>query len=134
MTEFVSVRVNQAADLVVLIHAAFVIFVVLGGLLASRWPKVMWVHAPAAIWGIVVEYAGFICPLTPLEIAFRERAGQAGYHGGFVEHYVESLLYPSNLTREFQLALGTCVLLVNGVVYWRVLRRRRKTKAKCRRT
>ena len=134
MTEFVSVRVNHSADLVVLIHAAFVIFVVLGGLLALRWPKVMWVHAPAAIWGIVVEYAGFICPLTPLEIALRERAGQAGYRGGFVEHYVESLLYPSNLTREFQLTLGTCVLLVNGVVYWRVLRRRRKTKAKCRRT
>jgi hypothetical protein len=134
MTEFISVWVNHSADLVVLIHAAFVIFVVLGGLLALRWPKVMWVHAPAAIWGIVVEYAGFICPLTPLEIALRERAGQAGYRGGFVEHSVESLLYPSNLTREFQLALGTCVLLVNGVVYWRVLRRRRKTKAKCRRT
>jgi hypothetical protein len=114
----------MAADLVVLVHAGFVIFVVLGGLLAFRWPRALWVHAPAAIWGILVEYAGLICPLTPLEIALRERAGRAGYHGGFVEHYVNALLYPTSLTRELQVAFGTLALLVNVIVYWRVLRRR----------
>jgi hypothetical protein len=114
------------ADIVVLIHALFVVFVVLGGLLALRWPKVLWVHAPAAIWGIVVEYAGFICPLTPLEIALRERAGQVGYQGGFVEHYVEGLLYPTDLTRSVQFVLGTFVLLLNAIVYWRVLSTRTK--------
>jgi Protein of Unknown function (DUF2784) len=114
------------ADIVVLIHALFVVFVVVGGLLALRWPKVLWVHAPAAIWGVVVEYAGFICPLTPLEIALRERAGQAGYQGGFVEHYVEGLLYPADLTRSVQFVLGTFVLLLNAIVYWRVLSTRTK--------
>lgn len=117
------------ADLVVSIHAAFVLFVLLGGLLALRWPRVLWVHAPAAIWGITVEYAGFICPLTPLEVALRERAGEAGYRGGFIEHYVEGLLYPTGLTREVQIALGTCALIVNVVVYWRVLARRRRVAA-----
>ena len=112
------------ADVIVLIHALFVVFVVLGGLLALRWPKVLWVHAPAAVWGVVVEYAGFICPLTPLEIALRQRAGEAGYQGGFVEHYVEGLLYPAGLTRGVQIALGTFALAVNVIVYWRVLRNR----------
>lgn len=114
------------ADLVVLIHALFVVFVVLGGLLVLRWPKVLWVHAPAAIWGVVVEYAGFICPLTPLEISLRERAGEGGYQGGFVEHYVEALLYPTGLTRGIQIALGTVALAVNVVVYWHVLSTRAK--------
>jgi len=115
----------MVADLVVAIHAIFVVFVVVGGLLGLRWPKVLWVHAPAAVWGIAVEYAGFICPLTPLEIALRQHAGDAGYRGGFIEHYVEGLLYPSGLTRELQIALGTCALLVNLVVYWYVLLRSR---------
>jgi hypothetical protein len=115
------------ADLVVGIHAAFVLFVVAGGLLALRWPKVLWVHAPAAIWGITVEYAGFFCPLTPLEVELRQRAGAAGYRGGFIEHYIESLLYPSGLTRELQFALGTCVLLVNVGAYWYVLRHARRS-------
>ena len=113
------------ADLVVVIHAGFVVFVVCGGLLALRWPKVLWLHAPAAVWGVIVEYAGFICPLTPLEIALREQAGAAGYRGGFIEHYIERLLYPTGLTRELQIAFGTFALLVNVGVYWRVLARRR---------
>jgi hypothetical protein len=87
---------------------------------------VLWVHAPAAIWGIAVEYAGFICPLTPLEVALRQREGDAGYRGGFIEHYVETLLYPTGLTREAQIALGTGALLVNIVIYWRVLARSRR--------
>lgn len=112
------------ADLVVLLHVCFVLFVVLGGFLSLRWPRLIWVHAPAAIWGVVVEYAGFICPLTPLEIALRNRAGQPGYPGGFIEYYVESLLYPTGLTREVQIALGTVALLANAMVYCYVLRRK----------
>jgi hypothetical protein len=117
-------KMPALADTVVLVHAAFVLFVVLGGLLAFRWPKVLWLHAPAAVWGVIVEFAGFICPLTPLEIALRERAGEAGYEGGFIEHYVEGLLYPTGLTREVQVAIGTAVLILNVFVYRRVLRRR----------
>lgn len=115
----------MAADLVVLVHAAFVLFVALGGLLALRWRGIVWLHVPAAVWGIIVEYAGFICPLTPLEVWLRERAGQAGYQGGFVEHYVERLLYPTGLTRGLQIAIGTGVLVVNVVVYWRLFAHRR---------
>jgi hypothetical protein len=116
------------ADLVVLLHVCFVLFVVLGGFLLLRWPKLLWVHAPAALWGIVVEYAGFICPLTPLEIALRNRAGQPGYRGGFIEYYVESLLYPTGLTREVQIALGTVALFANGMVYCYVLRRKTRSR------
>ena len=122
------------AELVIAIHAAFVVFVVAGGLLGLRWPKLLWVHAPAAIWGIVVEYAGFVCPLTPLEVALRQRAGNAGYGGGFIEHYVEALLYPSGLTRDLQIALGTAALLVNLVVYWYVLQRSRRRQSQSRRS
>jgi hypothetical protein len=105
------------ADAVVLIHLAFVAFVVAGGLLTIRWPRVAWAHIPAAIWGAVIEYVGWICPLTPLENALRDRAGQGGYTGGFVEHYLLRTLYPSGLTRTDQWALGTIVIVINGVAY-----------------
>ena len=112
------------ADAVALFHAAFVLFVVLGGLLVLRWRRVAWLHVPAAIWGVLIEYGGWICPLTPLENALRERAGQAGYSGGFVEHYVLRALYPAGLTREVQWVLGGLVLLINGLVYGSILIRR----------
>ena len=118
------------ADAVALLHAAFVAFVVLGGLLVLRWRRVAWLHVPAAIWGVLIEYSGWICPLTPLENALRERAGQAGYSGGFVEHYILRVLYPAGLTREMQWVLGALVLIINGLVYgsiwfrWRDSRRR----------
>ena len=105
------------ADAVALLHAAFVAFVVLGGLLVLRWRRVAWLHVPAAIWGVLIEYSGWICPLTPLENALRERAGQAGYSGGFVEHYGSHVLYPAGLTREMQWVLGALVVIVNGLVY-----------------
>ncbi len=111
------------ADLVVLAHLGFVVFVVIGGAAALRWPRLAWVHLPAAAWGALVEYAGWICPLTPLENALREAGGQAAYSGGFVEHYVVPMLYPEALTRGAQIALGSVVLLVNGMVYWRLARR-----------
>ena len=113
------------ADGVALIHAAFVLFVVAGGFLAIRWRRVAWFHLPAVIWGALIEYAGWICPLTPLENALRERAGQAGYTGGFVEHYVLRALYPAGLTRTTSFLLGTSVVLINVVVYAYIWRRGR---------
>src|SRR6266705_3428635 len=105
------------ADGVVLLHAAFVAFVMLGGFLAWRWRAVLWAHVPAALWGAAIEYAGLICPLTPLENALRARAGLEGYRGGFVEHYLIPLLYPAGLTRPAQALLGTFVFFGNLVSY-----------------
>jgi len=121
---------HPLADLVVAIHLAFVIFVVAGALLVLRWPRLAWVHVPAAIWGVLIEYAGWICPLTPLENWLRRAGGQASYQGGFVEHYVIPVLYPLGLTRATQGVLGTIVLVVNVGVYGAlVIRRRRRRKA-----
>ena len=113
------------ADLVLLAHAGFVVFVVLGGLPVLRWPRLAWLHLPAVAWGAGIEFAGAICPLTPLEIHLRSLAGQQGYAGGFVEHYVFALLYPEGLTRNVQLALGLLVLVINALVYAIVWRRHR---------
>ena len=115
-----------AADLVLLVHLAFVLFVVLGGLLALRWPRVAWVHVPVALYGAAIEFIGFICPLTPLEVWLRRRGGEAGYEGGFIEHYVTSALYPAGLTRQVQLVLGTAVLVLNAIVYFVWWRRRKR--------
>jgi len=113
------------ADGLLLLHELFVVFVVAGGLLALRWPRVAWVHLPVAAWGAMIEFAGFTCPLTPLEQAWRRAAGERPYEGGFIEHYVTAALYPSGLTRPVQIALGLVVLGVNGWIYWRVCRQRR---------
>jgi hypothetical protein len=112
------------ADAVLLAHAAFVVFVVLGGLLVLRWPRLAWIHLPVVTWGAGIEFAGAICPLTPLENRWRAIAGEQGYSGGFVEHYVFGLLYPEGLTRNAQLALGLLVLVVNATVYTVAWRRR----------
>ena len=114
------------ADIVVIIHGAFVAFVVLGGLLVLRWPRLAWVHIPAAVWGALIEFAGWICPLTPLENWLRMRAGEAAYAGGFVDHYILPVLYPAGLTRNTQLVLGALVVIINAVVYGVLLRRRRR--------
>ncbi|MCG8458901.1 MAG: DUF2784 domain-containing protein [Holophagales bacterium] len=105
------------ADGVVLLHLAFVVFVVLGGLAVLRWPRLIWAHVPAAVWGFLVEAMGWYCPLTDLENDLRRSAGLAGYDGGFVEHYVIPVLYPDGLTRELQWILAAVVLVVNGTVY-----------------
>ena len=110
------------ADVVLGIHALFVVFVVLGGWLVLRRPKLAWIHGPAAVWGVLIEYAGFTCPLTPLEVAFRRRGGEAGYEGGFIQHYLTEAIYPSGLTREIQIGLGTLALVINVAIYWRMLR------------
>lgn len=111
------------ADLVLVVHLTFVLFVVLGGLLVLRWPRAAWLHIPAAIWGVLIEYTGWICPLTPLENSFRARGGEMGYSGGFIEHYIQPLLYPAGLTRGTQIALGSFVLLLNLGAYGILLTR-----------
>jgi len=116
------------ADAVVLLHAAFVLFVVLGGLLVLGWQRLAWVHLPIVAWGAGIEFLGGICPLTPLENHWRRLAGEGGYPGGFVEHYVIALLYPAGLTRGVQLALGGLVLAVNTAVYFAMWRRRARRR------
>jgi hypothetical protein len=111
------------ADLVLGVHALFVVFVVAGGLLALRWPWVAAVHLPAAVWGTLIELRGWICPLTPLEKSLRASAGQAGYEGGFIEHYLLPVLYPAGLSQGVQIVLGSLVIAVNLVVYGMLLRR-----------
>ena len=106
-----------AADLVVLTHFTFVFFVVFGALLALRWPRAIFLHLPAATWGALIEFQGWICPLTPLENRLRSLGGQAGYPGGFIEHYLLPLLYPSDLTRTMQFTLGAVVVVINGLLY-----------------
>lgn len=110
-----------AADAVLLLHLAFVVFVVLGGFLVLRWRKLAWAHLPAVAWGALVEFSGWICPLTPLEIALRQAAGDAAYAGDFVEHYIVALLYPESLTRDVQVTLGVAVVLLNAAIYGAVL-------------
>ena len=106
-----------AANLLVLLHLGFVLFVVLGGLLVARWRWLVWLHLPAAFWGVLVEYQGWICPLTPWEQRLRVAGGQSGYSGGFIEHYLLPLLYPGYLDRGIQILLALLVLLVNLTVY-----------------
>lgn len=114
-----------AAEAVVLLHFLFILFALLGGLLALRWPRIMYVHIPAALWGMVVEWAGWLCPLTPLEQALRRAAGEQSYEGGFIENYLWPLIYPEGLTREIQLALGVVVLVTNIAIYALVFARLR---------
>jgi hypothetical protein len=120
-------RVGLAADALVLLHLAFIVFAVLGGLLAFRWPRAAWLHLPAVAWGALIEFNNWVCPLTPLEQRLRLAAGQSGYGGSFVEHYLLPLIYPDGLTPQFQIALGVFVLGINAVVYgawlWRKYRK-----------
>jgi hypothetical protein len=115
------------AGLVVVFHLGFVLFVCVGGLLALRWPRVLWVHLPAAIWGMWVELSSTVCPLTPLENHLRRLGGEAGYSGGFIAHYILPVLYPAGLSRPVQIVLGIFVGLLNIAIYLYVLvwRRRR---------
>ena len=114
------------ADATVVVHFAFVLFVVLGGLLVLRWQWVKWVHLPAAAWGVLIELRGWICPLTPLENHFRRLGGESGYAGGFIERYLEPVIYPPGLSAPTQLVLAAFVLLANVAVYSLVFRRRRR--------
>lgn len=114
-----------AADAVLLLHMCFILFAVLGAVLAFRWPRVLWLHLPAALWAAGIELAGAICPLTYLENDLRERSGQQGYAGGFVEHYLLPVLYPAGLTPAVQYLLAGVVLGVNLMLYGWLWHRRR---------
>jgi drug/metabolite transporter superfamily protein YnfA len=113
------------ADLVVVLHLAFVAFVVAGGLLVIRWPRLAWVHVPAAVWGALIEFAGWICPLTPVENSLRQRAGETAYEGDFIARHLMWLVYPEGLTRRTQILVGVAALLVNAAIYLPVLQRLR---------
>jgi len=112
------------ADLMLVLHLAFIVFVVGGGLLVLRWPRLAWAHVPAFVWGAAIEFTGGICPLTPIEVSLRQQAGEAGYSGGFIEHYIAGTIYPGGLSRTLQVVMGLIVLALNGLVYLRLWRRR----------
>ena len=116
------------ADAVLILHLLFVIFVVLGGWLVAWRPKLIWLHLPVVAWGIWIEFSGAICPLTPFENWLRMRGGEAGYTGGFIEHYLTSFIYPDGLTRNTQFLIGGLVIAVNLAAYgmlWRWLRNKK---------
>lgn len=113
------------ADAVLLFHLAFIAFVVAGGLFLGRWPRLAWLHVPAVVWGVAIELSGGLCPLTPLENRLRQLGGEAGYPGGFIEHYLWPIIYPAGLTRDWQITLGLGVAAINLVAYVRWWRRRR---------
>jgi hypothetical protein len=116
------------ADAVLLLHGLYIVFAVAGAALVWRWPRLAWLHLPAVAWAVWVEWAGWICPLTPLENEFRRAAGQAGYGSGFIEHYLLGLIYPEGLTRGVQIGLGALVALLNLMVYVRLLLARRSKR------
>ena len=118
------------ADAVVLVHGLFVLFVVFGGLPVLRWPRLAWFHLPAAVWGAGIELSGGVCPLTYLEVRFRRLAGEAGYAGSFIEHYLVPLIYPEGLTRQGQIVLGLLAALLNLAVYGVVFLRHRRGKGR----
>jgi hypothetical protein len=113
-----------AADAMVLLHLGFVLFVLAGALLAFRWRWMMLLHVPAVVWAVLLEFNGWLCPLTPLEQKLRVAGGQAGYSGGFVEEYLLPVLYPAELEGSTQVVLGVFVIVINIALYswllWRL--------------
>ena len=124
--------VRVAADAVVLLHLAYIVFVAIGGLLVLRWPKLAWVHLPAAAWGVLVELTGWICPLTPLENRLRVATGAAEYSGGFIDRYIMPIVYPPGLTPSLQIGLGCAVIALNLMVYGLIFRYRQRTEKRDR--
>jgi len=118
-----------AADAVVALHFAFVAFVALGGLLVLRWPRVAWLHVPAVVWGALIEFTGWICPLTPLENRLRRASGEEAYQGDFIARYILPALYPNGLTRRDQLMLGGIAIAINVAIYAFVVIRHRRAAA-----
>jgi hypothetical protein len=118
------------ADAVLLLHAAFIAWVMFGGLAVLRVPWLAWLHLPALAWGVGISAVGGICPLTPLEQQLRLAAGEAGFEGGFIEHYLTAIIYPEGLTRATQALLAALLLAGNAVVYALVWRRRRARRGR----
>ena len=119
-----------AADLVLVVHLLFIVFVIAGAFLAWRWPRLIWVAVPAMVYGALVEFAGFTCPLTTLQNYLLHRGGQRGYRGGFISHYLVQVIYPPGLTRGIQIGLGLFVVLLAVVGYGGFLRRHRPARAR----
>lgn len=120
-----SMLYHVGANLALLLHCTFVLFVLFGGFLLVKWPRLMWLHLPAVAWGAFVEFSGWICPLTPLENWLRTQAGETTYSEDFIVRSLSSILYPDALTHEIQLILGTALLAVNLAIYgwlWRTPR------------
>ncbi len=115
---------NILANLVLLLHLSFLIFVIIGGFFANRWRRLPWIHVPAAAWGTAIEFGGWTCPLTLIENWLRVAGGKAGYPGEFMEYYLTPIVYPEGLTPEIQTYLGLGVILINGIAYSRVRRGR----------
>jgi hypothetical protein len=111
-----------AATSIAVVHLLFVVFVIAGGLLVLRWRKLAFLHVPAAVWGVMIELAGWYCPLTRYENYFLRRAGEAGYADGFLAHHIFAVIYPNGLTRGIEISLGAFVLAVNLAVYVKILR------------
>jgi hypothetical protein len=116
------------ADAIVIFHLTFVGFVIFGGILVVRWPRMAFAHLPAAVWGVFIEWSGLLCPLTIIENQLRDHAGDGAYQGAFVDHYVMPVLYPEGLTRNIQYILGGGILILNLTLYFIVLRRLRHRK------
>ncbi len=108
---------NISANILMSVHFMFILFVILGGLLLFWRPRAAFIHLPALAWGVMIELNSWICPLTPLEQSLRHAAGEEGYSGGFIEHYIIPLIYPEGLTPEIQQTLGFSVLLLNAIIY-----------------
>lgn len=119
------------ADGVLIVHFAFIVFVMLGGLVVLRWRWAIWLHLPAVAWGIWIMASGNVCPLTPLENDLRSKAGQAGYEGGFIEHYIVSAIYPEGLTRTMQFGFAGLVIVLNAGAYALILYKRRRKHLGC---
>jgi hypothetical protein len=123
-----ALTIRLAADAMVVLHLVFILWVILGGLGALRWPWLAGLHLPAVAWGAFIEFTGGICPLTPWENHLRQLAGEAGYAGGFIDHYLLPVIYPAGLTREIQWSLGAGVIVLNAIVYGVLFIRRARTR------
>jgi hypothetical protein len=117
---------HLAADLVLITHLAFVGFVLFGALLVLRWPKLLGFHVAALLWGVLVEFTGVICPLTPFEVRLRQLGGEVGYQGDFIGQYLTTTLYPAGLTRELQIGLGFAALVPNALAYGYLVARKKR--------
>ena len=112
------------ANLVMLLHFGFILFALLGALLVARWPRLVWLHLPTALWAMAIEFYGGICPLTPLENWLRAKGGTAGYGESFIEHYIGAIIYPGEITTTVKILLGLAVLVINLALYAWIIRRR----------
>ena len=116
------------ADVITVVHFVFVLFVVAGGIAVLKWPRLAWLHVPAAVWGALIEFTGWGCPLTPLENHLRALGGEAGYEGSFLAHYLLPILYPAALTAQVQILLGLGVVVINvGFYGWMFARARSRS-------